>query len=183
MRKIGIGIGTVVALLIAIYFLFLRGELIELRFSREDIKERIEKKLPFQKDGPHFYTLIKNVRIDFPEQSTRIRVGFDLEISGKKLLKGILLNGSIDLDSSIRYEESSAQFFLDDAQLLELKMDKISSTFSKKIIKGINKSVIEYVYTIPIYRLKESDVKNQLTRAFLKKIRIDQGQLIVVIKI
>ena len=183
MRNLGIGFSLVAVLLVAIYFLFLRGELIELRFSRDEIKTRIDQKLPYQKPGSHFDLIIKNVRIDFPAQSKRIHLGFDLEVSSTKFLRGVLFNGSIDLDSSIRYEETSAQFYLDDAQVLDLKMDRIPAAFSKKMVKGINKSVIEYVRTIPIYRLKESDVKNQLTRAFLKKIRIEQGQLIVVIKI
>jgi hypothetical protein len=79
----------------------------------------------------------------------------------------------------IRYEKGA--FYMDSLKLVDITMNEKEFSSEGKLQKIIINLIKNYLDSFPVYRLKQSDFKQEIARLFLKDIVVEGDSLKVII--
>lgn len=175
-------IGLVIALA-GTYFYF-AGKEYSIRLSESQIQSKLEKKMPLSKS---VFLIIKvtldNPRVKLENGSSRINAGMDVLLNITVQKQSLPLGGSIDISGGIKYNPETAQFFLTDPIIENLKIQGLPEKHSNKANKALSKVLAEFYKKNPIYTLKAKDAKKAAAKLLLKNVIVDGKELVVTLGI
>jgi hypothetical protein len=156
------------------------GSGITLHLSAAEIQQSLQKRLPFTKEYRLATIIIKDAVVKLSEGSDRVGVQamatFRLPLVGE-------VDGDAMLDGEINYVPSSGEFYLVHPQVREINIPKLPAVARPKVEELIAKGAEFYLSVVPVYRLKPENTKQSLAKLFLKSVKVQNGQLVLVLGI
>lgn len=180
--KIALIAAAVVTAVVAGLVWFAYGKEITLRIPQRQIQEALDAKFPLEKK----YLLIFTVRYANPvvtldPGADRIHVGLDAETVF--IVNGKTYGGSALVSGSVAYEPSKGEFNFMDSRIEKMSIAGIPEKYSNKVNEIGTLLLRQYLDHKPIYRLSNADTKQSLAKLVLKRVRVKEGQLEVVMGI
>lgn len=181
------GIISAIAIIMAVViggFIYFSGKEYIVRLSETQIQEKLEKKLPLTKTYLFVIEVtLNNPRVKLEEGSERVKAGLDVEFNISLGKNKEPLGGTVDVSGSVRYEAEKAQFFLDSPIIENLKVQGIPQQFTSKANKALAKALVQYYKVNPIYTLRATDIKKATAKMVLKKVVVENKELVITLGI
>jgi Protein of unknown function (DUF1439) len=174
-------IGAVVLLLlagVAGYFL-MRGEEFEIRLTQQEIQERLDQKFPLTKKYLFLVDVTySNPRVTLVSGDDRVRLSLDAALGNLTPSNGDRIQGSSEVLAGVRYDAARYEFYLVDPVIGSLEINGLPESIAPKAQKALQVVIQEYLDHFPIYKLPPTDIKKVTARMILKRVRVDNGELV-----
>jgi hypothetical protein len=145
----------------------------EIVISRDAIQTMIDKKFPDDHNMVFMRIILMDPKIYFKNTN----IGINLLYKGNYLEKEI--EGKLDFNGHIRYKKGA--FYLDSLEIVEVSMNEKEFSSNGKLNKIILNTLKNYLDNYPVYKLKQSDFKQNLAKLLLQDITVDGDNLKVVV--
>jgi len=184
LRKIYVGIGTVVVLGVIIGYFLLRGREWVVRISEQEMKAKLEESLPLQKTYLWVIRVtLSNPRITLIEGSDRLHAGLDLALNLKLGGAKEPLGGSVDVSGTVRYDAETKSFYLKNPRVEKLTLAGIADEEANQANEAVSLALTGYFEKNPVYTLTNKDIKQASARLLLKSLVIEDHHLVVTLGI
>jgi hypothetical protein len=147
----------------------------EIVIPRDAIQSAIEKKFPYDKNMVLVRVSLKEPNIYFIGTNIGISINYWANFMEKEI------DGRVGLNGHIRYEKGA--FYMDSLDIKEVTMNEKEFFSDGKLKKALVNVIKNYLESYPIYRLKQTDFKQNLASLFLKNIIVDGDSLKILIGI
>ena len=184
MKKwIAAGLLLVVALTGGAY-LYFHGKTYEVRLTEAELRDKLSARFPLTKS----YLLLLQVTLQQPrialhDGSERIELGVDTAINVHVDKQQLPLGGSIDVETGIRYEPGTGQFFLSDPAITRLDVQGIPAKYTATVRELVRSELGRQFARYPVYTLRLDNVKTATALLVLRRVQIDHGVLVLTLGI
>lgn len=145
-----------------------------LEFTEADIQSRIDAMLPVKKETFIVVVTVDQAKVALLENSNRVALHSKLFVNS---VAGINAQGQLALEGRVAYDAEQGAFFLKDAHITELQIDKVPVDFMPQLKQLAQSGLNQALGKQPIYVLKEDDMRHKLIKASLKSIEITEQKL------
>ncbi|MBN2528835.1 MAG: DUF1439 domain-containing protein [Deltaproteobacteria bacterium] len=146
---------------------------VDVTISQKSLQEKVVKKFPKEKK-----ILIAKVMLHSPEvYLVDDKIGIRLKM--KATFLKYPLEGEVDLQSGIRYDSDKGQFFATDVEIVDLQVSNKSFGDTDRLKAIITPILSEALQEKPVHTLPNETMRQKLVGKFLKKIRVQGGEMIV----
>jgi hypothetical protein len=178
--KIILGISIAVLMMIGTTALCFFGWQYDVSLTESQIKTAIDKKFPLvKKHLKVFEVTYSNPTVILETGSDKVKVSLDAV--AHLLLEKAQLRGSAIATTRVAYDKSSGAFYLEDATIESLKIPGLSEKWAKIAAELGTLGTREYLNRYPVYRLKQSDFKQNLAKCLLKDVKIMDKKLVLTL--
>ncbi len=172
----------VVAILAAVYFF--HGRTYVLRFSEQQLQEKLDARLPLTRT----YLLIFTITLDHPRvslrsASNRVGLGIDAKINIRVADQPETLGGSLDVSGGVKYVADRGQIFLTDPLIEHISIQGIPDQYAAAAAGAVKKALSDFYAERPLYTLSSFVPSEAATRLVLKDVVVQGGELVVTLGI
>jgi Protein of unknown function (DUF1439) len=184
MKQVVIGGALVLFALVAGAYFYFHGKTYEVRLTEAELRDKIESHFPITKS----YLLLFEVtlqppRIALHDGSERVALGIDAVLNVYVDKEKRPLGGGIDVESAIRYESGTGQFFLTDPEITHLDVQGIPEKYVTKVREFMRTELGKQFARYPVYTLHFDNAKTATARLILRRVQIDHGVLVLTLGI
>ena len=180
---------TVIAIATSMLLLSCSGKLTKtLTFTRDEIQAKVEEKFPIERTATIVNLELTNPDIVLENGSNRIGLKADatakLPGSGLAGLIGMGGNshtGSVYIEGDVDYGPEEGTFYFTNGKIKELKIEGLPEQLSGPISKLADAAASNNLNKVPLFTLNEKDMKERAAKFFLKKARVRDGKLEVIV--
>jgi len=172
-------IGFVFIALVVVGFLFIRNHTYAITITQQELQQKLSASFPMEKT----YMGLLSVKLSNPQltlQNDTNRVQFQSDISTNVSWNGQSVNGTAQLSSSLRYDPTLAQFFLDDFKVEKITGVGLSDDKAAKLKEAAGPLVQEYLKRYPIYTIEGTDLKMRAAKLLLKDVKVNSQAVHVI---
>lgn len=144
--------------------------------SEADLQERIDKRLPIEKNKLLFTVLVSALKVELTEGSERIGMVADMEIKSPHLSSG---KGRARLDGKLRYQATDGAFYFQEVEVREVTFENIPDKYHGLVRELFQHAVQRRLAETPVYQLDTNKTKQQIAKALLKSVRVMKGKLVL----
>lgn len=153
-----------------------------IKITERQIQEKLQQTLPLKKS----YLFIFGVTLDSPRielinGSDRINAGLDIILNVQLGSENKPLCGSVDVSGGVRYVSNDGGFYLTDPVVEQLTIRGLPKEYTQRATKVIETVLTEYYSMHPVYKLKAGDIKQVATKLVLRKVIIENQELVVTL--
>lgn len=178
---------TVALLLLAtgfgIYHFFFDDGTVRITITREMIDEALDEKFP-KKDtyGRILHVHYENPIVEFIPGQDRVRIAIDVrtELGLQKVLSKSF-DGSATLTTSLGFNPASARFSLIKPELEAINLPGLSPQYLEIVREGMNLAAGIWFDDIPVYRIKDKNMKHRVARQVLREVEIKDNRIIAIL--
>ncbi len=142
--------------------------------TERSLQEKVEAMMPLEKKQYFFRIRLSEPKLELVEASNEIGFFMHVDVIAPGGLTG---SGRGKIMGSVRYVPKTGEFFLDSPKLVGLEIDLVPKRLTPKIAKFAELVLARASETLPVYRLRDDDVKHQLARSTLKSIQVKDHKL------
>lgn len=137
------------------------------------LRAELEKRFPIER--PVF--LLLNYRFDHPRlellpEQDRIAFGVDLGLDARLDGARTALKGRIDVKTGLRYDDAQGALYLVDPVITELALDGVPEKHLSRVQDGARLLLADVFAQQPVYRLKDSDLRQRALKHSLRDLRV-----------
>ena len=176
--------GLVLAVIAGGVYYYFSGKEYVVHLSEEQIQEKLEARLPLSKSYLFIIRVtLSNPRVELENGTRRVNAGLDIRFNVTINDNPKPIGGTVDVSGGVRYVAEKGQFFLVDPVVERLNVQGIAEKYTNKVNKALSMALAEYYESHPIYTLSAVDAKQVVARMVLKKVNIDNEELVVTLGI
>ena len=177
---ISIGIAIVV---LGLYLYFNDREFV-VTIPEETIREKLNERLPLSKRYLFIFDVsLDNPRLGLDSENNRIAIGLDLLLNIRVNGNDKPLGGSVDVSGTIKYVPEEGAFYLNGPIIENLSIDGLPEKYTSKASTVVEKALISFYSSRPIYTLKSSDVKHVTAKMILKNLVVKEKNIVLTLGI
>jgi hypothetical protein len=174
MKKAGMILAILLAAAAAALHFARQGGPYVIALTQSEIQEALDERFPVAKDA-----LVATV--SFFDPAVRLRHGsdkihFEISASADVRINGRIPGARGTIEAGIGYEPERGEFYLLDRSL-DIDAAALSPGRGRKVEALLELLLNEYVREYPVYRLKRSDLKQNMARLVLRDVRVEDGLL------
>lgn len=155
-------------------FFFLSRQTYVIELSQEELQAHLDKGFPLKKGVLIFNLQLTDPKVTLKNGSDRIH--FSMNVGTNIRIDGITPKGTAAVVTRLRYVPEQGEFYLSDPEVA-LHLDSMTGDNLVKMNEIANVLLKEFSAQRPLYRLKDSDLKQGVARAILKDVRVEGGAL------
>ena len=173
---------AVVALALVAAYLYTHKEGVPITISEGQINAALQKSFPVSQTYMQVIDLAySNPRVTLKPESDRVQLELDAKV-GFKLLPGLKnLSGTTIIDSGIRYEAGTRQFFLADPTVRKLEIAGLPREQIDKVTQIAVELTRSQLEKKPVYTIEGPQAAMLATNVLVKDVRVKSGGLQVVL--
>lgn len=145
-----------------------------LELTEAEIQSRIDAMLPIKKETFIVVVTVDQAQVLLLENTDKVALHSKLFVNS---VAGINAQGQLALEGRVAYEAEQGAFYLKEANITELQIDKVPADFMPQLKQLAQSGLTQALSKKPIYVLKEDDMRHKLIKASLKSIEITQQKL------
>lgn len=172
-------ISKAIGMALVVLFLAISEQSYALTFTKEISQEEVQNKLthkfPINKKKLFLKATFTDPIVSFIGNDNRVGVGMAVKVIIPGTITG---SGGVDLDGSLRYENETGSFYLDNIVINKLTINGMSEKNSDKVKKLLQPIAKKALHKIPVYKFKD-DIKQQLAKAVLNSVTVKEHLLLV----
>jgi len=147
-----------------------------LELTEEEFQEEVSAIMPLEKNQLFATLIFTNPVVALLETDNKIGITLDITVT---TLVGVDGTGTARLSGDLRYDNKTAEFYVNDPILHELMIDDFSEDMTE-IIKDLARATLKTILLIePVYKLKDDDLKQQLAKSLLKSVKVENKKMIL----
>ena len=147
----------------------------EISISKTQIQEMLDKKFPIDKNSVFAKLTLASPNVYLG----RSNIGMKLNYFGNFFKKKI--SGFIDFNGEIIYKQDKGAFYLANFNIVDIKVNKSNFLNIGKLKTIFIKIIDSYLDDYPVYRLNQADIKENIAKFFLKDVKIQSENLILIL--
>ncbi len=175
-KKVLLGLVAVIA--IAVIAFFVNGKKATISISDSQINMVLKEQFPIEQTK--FMVLkitMDNPHVKFLKDTNKIQVALDVTLdTGIKALSESN-KGSLLLTSSLRYEPTTQEFFLNEVEVTSLTVEGVSQKHSDAVREYAGKIANGYLERFAVYKLEDVDEATALAKQHLKDVKVENRKL------
>ncbi len=184
MKKVSSSSAFVLLISVSVVYFYFSGKEFVVRISEQTIQEKMAEKMPLSKIYFYiFQVTFDNTRVDLSNGSDRVNAGMDVILNIKLANENKPLGGSIDISGGIRYFPEEGQFYLAKPKIEDLSIQGVPEKYADKVRTVLGKALAEYYLKHPIYQFKSKNIKQSAAKLILKKVTIENQELVLFLGI
>jgi hypothetical protein len=149
----------------------------DIQIPKTTIQEMVDKKFPFDKN-----VVIARLTLDSPAVYFKDKnIGMKLNYYGNFLNKEI--KGGIDFNGKITYRQKQGAFYLTDFNIVTITVSDANFSNEEKLKTTILKITNNYLDDYPVYRLDQTDFKQNIAKLLLRDLKIEGEELVITMGI
>ncbi len=152
------------------------GAPLTITLTRDELQKEVEKRFPIDKSELLFTGRLSEPRVLLKQGTDRIGLAVSIAVSAP-IIKPV--TGKGELDGRVRFDPESRELFLESAELRLTEASGVSDKDLRTAEVLIRPLLSGLLARIPIYRLKETDLRIPGTNAQVKQIRVEEGCVIL----
>lgn len=169
-----------VAVLIGGTALWLGGERATVRIGQAQLRAEMDKRFPVER--PVF--LLLNYRLSDPRltllpDTSRVALGLSIGLNARLDGERSNLQGSIDVETGLRYDAAAGALFLVDPVITDLELDGVPERHLSRVHDGARLVLAELFSRYPAYTLDRGDLRQQAVKLVLRSLRVE-GDAVVL---
>jgi len=181
-RLVAISVASFVVL-ISILFVALKGRDLEVKISAEEIQAAIDNKPPKPKTFAGVCSLcVDNTRVELKKGSDRITVAMDLEVKIPLLSRLKDLTAKATVSAQVSYAREEYRFYIREPVLESLTLPSVPEKYTTYLEAASRAAALFHIGDIPIYTIKDKNLKTRVTRAVLEQVAVEDGMLVVTLR-
>lgn len=145
----------------------------EIVIPKATIQDMLDKKFPIEKVTLLVRVTMSEPKIYFKNGNIGIIIKYWADALGKEV------DGIVDVNTHVRYDNGS--FYLSNIEIPMISMNDKEVDQDDKVSKVILSILRNYLETYPVYKLKQTDFKQNLAKLLLKDITVESESLKVLI--
>ena len=147
-----------------------------LEITEQELQEKIQQKMPIQKTKYFVTVTLSEPKVVLMNGSDRI----DIESNIKALIPGdITAKGRGNIEGTIEYVQQSGEFYFTNPEVRSLNIENVAVKYQASIRKVADIAAKSALKRFPIYRFKDDNLKQELAKAVLKAVHVENGKLIL----
>lgn len=161
-----------VAVVAVAALIFFSRQTYVVELSRANLQEHPDRGFPPKKG-----VLIFTVELTEPKVTPRDgsdTIHFSVNVGTNIRIEGLTPKGTAAIETKIRYVPEAGEFYMSDPDVA-LNLDVMKRETLEKMNEVANLLIREHAAEHPFYRLKESDLKQNVARAVLKDVKVENG--------
>lgn len=178
--SVALALGLLIVTVVA--FSLFKGTEYTIYIEKNQIQKNLDNKLPYEKKFALIFLLkVQNTKVFLTEGSNRIGASTDVEVTIKIGDKPKHIGGFIKSETGVRYDQDKFCFYLLTPEIQELKIQGIPDKYTKAVSSGTKKILRRYVTDVPVYKIKDKNLKLKLAKAILKNVQVVNGKLAITL--
>lgn len=147
----------------------------EILIPRQKIQETIAKRFPIEHNALVARAVLSSPTVYFKGQS----IGVKLDYSASLLARS--LKGAVDFNGLLAYRSNEGAFYLENIVIESITANDTHLS-EEDAIWGVVKNLLSnYAAKNPVYLLNQESTKDQLVKLLMKRIRVKDDHLVVVL--
>lgn len=182
MKKIGIVLGTAVLVGMISLIPILKQKTFVVRVSEEELRSRIEKKLPYTKKYLAIFSVtLSNPRVNLVSGSDRINMGIDAGLSVAAGEAAKAFGGQVDISGVLRYDAATGGFFLLEPEVDRLSIQGLPEKYTAGATQAVSSALKAFYREHPVYTLRPTDFKKAAARLLLRSVVVENEELVITL--
>ncbi len=168
------------ALLLGGLALWLHGERTTVRIGQAQLRAELDKRFPIER--PVF--LLLNYRLFEPRltllpQTGRVALGLSIGLNARLDGERTRLQGSIDVETGLRYDDAAGALYLIDPVITDLALDGVPEKHLSRVQDGARLVLAEAFARYPAYTLDRSDLRQRAVKLALRDLRVESDAVVL----
>ncbi len=122
--------------------------------------------------------VVNDAKLDLIEGSDKLAITAKLKANA---LGNLTANGVVKIEGSLFYKASEGAFYLKDPKIVELNITQVPVQFHEQIKTLAQSGLAKSLAKRPVYKLKETDIKQSLAKTMLKSIVVKNQTLVATL--
>lgn len=167
--------------LVGLAFVFVsmvNGKQLEITVTEQQVQQAVAGSFPMTRKIMQLTDLkLENPRINLDDKLNRINARLETRLQ----LQGIPfpVKGHIIASGQLDYHPETATFTLRDIEIIKIEVKGLPNTLENRVRDGVTIFTKEVLNAVPVYRLSETEFKERAAKLVLKKVRIEQGKMVL----
>jgi hypothetical protein len=177
---LGIWLGLLAAVMIFVWWIW--GKCFDVMISEAEVQQAVAQRFPKSKTVLRVVeTSLRNPVVRLDEQADKITATIDcvVKIAG---VPGEAV-GNVVASGRLEYGPQDGAFYLKDVHIDRIELGRIPERWEKPARESASFVVRETLERLPVYKLKEDRWKEQAARLVLRKVRVENGVLVLTMGI
>ena len=145
-------------------------------FTEIELQEKIEAMMPLEKTKFFITLIVTSPKLKLLEGSDELSIKADIAVHAPGGIKG---TGTTTITGSITYNPTQGSFHLLNPTVVDLHIDGINQQYQPKIKQMAQTAISNAMANLPLYKLKDNDLKQKLAKSVLESVEISNGKLLV----
>lgn len=166
-------------LLFAVLFCLLRttaAVAYTVELTRDEVQGAVEHYFPVEHATPHATLTLYRPVVFLEQRSNRIGLGFTLLADVPGIMTG---KGQGAIDGDLEYRQETGEFYLHDPKIKSLDIEDFPPDVAASIRQAVQGLMRQSLPVILVYRLKDDDMGQKMTKRVLSSVAVRNGRLIL----
>ncbi|EAT10754.1 DUF1439 domain-containing protein [Bermanella marisrubri] len=147
----------------------------KLTFTEQQVQQQVNTQLPINRDLGLAQLTVRKAWVKFLESERPLQLSCDVLINSFQY-QG---NALVVLTGDLRYQANNASFYIDHVHVKDMQVEGMPDSL-QPTLKSITQQVLSQTLAQnPIYTLSNGVIEEQLLKANLKTVSVEQGQLAI----
>jgi hypothetical protein len=147
--------------------------------TEQEIQAEVSAFMPIERTKYFVTITISNPIIDLLKETDEISLLANIEANAPGIIKGrgkIMINGTLD------YDAIKGEFNLKNPTIVSLTIDDVAEEFMPEIKKIAQMTLSKAMMVYPVYRFKDTNIKEQLAKSVLKSVKVKNETLFITLE-
>ena len=149
-----------------------------LEITEQELQDKVAAMMPLEKQKRFYTVVISDPKIDLIKKTNEVGVSAKLDAVILGSLKG---NGRARIEGSIEYRPEQGAFYLRDAEIVSLDIEKVPKDYNAVIKRVTQKALVKLLARNPVYKFKDDDLKHKLAKSVLKSVQVKGKHLAITL--
>lgn len=168
----------VLAGLAYLFVTMLSGKEMEIIVTEQQVQQAVAGSFPMTRKIMQVTDLkLESPRINLDAKLNRVNARLETRLH----LQGIPIpvKGHIVASGQLDYHPATATFTLRDIEIIKIEVKGLPNTLENRVRDGVTIFTKEALGAVPVYRLSETEFKERAAKLVLKKVRVEQGKMVL----
>jgi hypothetical protein len=147
--------------------------------TQQELQEKVEAMMPLKKKKLFVLVTLSEPQVELISESNEIGLQTKISIAGP----GISESGIANIKGTLEYRPEKSAFYLLNPEVVGLNFDNLSSDMNGLAINLAQKTIESATKKRPVYRFKDDKLKDQMAKALLQSIAVENNVLKISMKL
>jgi hypothetical protein len=151
-----------------------------IEISAKEIQERVAEMMPLEKNLVVAAIILSNPKTDLIDSTNQIGLGCDIKVTLPDNTTGA---GSVFIAADLTYKRDTYSFYLLNPVLKSVVIKDLDPQFQPLVETVLQTLLTNLLNSQPVYKLKDGNLEEKLTKATLNAVEIKGKRLLVTLDI
>ncbi|MDY6856101.1 MAG: DUF1439 domain-containing protein [Thermodesulfobacteriota bacterium] len=144
--------------------------------TKQQVQDTVEHYFPIEHVTPFAKLTLYRPIVFLEQKSSRIGLEFSMSADVTGIMTG---KGRGSIDGDLEYRQETGEFYLHDPKIRRLDIHDFPADIASSIQQALQELMRHSLPVILVYRLKDDNVAQRITKSILSSVAVRNGKLIL----